>query len=192
MLNIGKTSALAEHENGEFRLGLDVLGANRALDDVRRGGDLAGRFAGDLANRQGRARRSSRKFFESKVRPLLTDNCLECHGPEKHKGGLRLDLRDAMLKGGETGSVVVPGKPDASPLIEAVRYAGEVQMPPKKKLKDEEIAVLSESVKRAPSGLGSSGRRCQRSTKPAATTAEPAHAPSVSAKDTSFWSFQPV
>ena len=74
-------------------------------------------------------------------------------GPDKHKGGLRLDLRDAMLKGGETGPAIVPGKPEASPLIEAVRYAGEVQMPPKKKLKDDEIAVLSEWIKRVPTGL---------------------------------------
>src|SRR5271163_4519692 len=55
------------------------------------------------------------EFFEAKVRPLLTDNCLECHGADKHKGGLRLDVRDAMLKGGETGPAVVPGKPEASP-----------------------------------------------------------------------------
>ena len=79
---------------------------------------------------------------------MLADNCLECHGAEKHKGGLRLDGRDAMLKGGETGPVVVPGKPDESPLIEAIRYEGDVQMPPKGKLKDEEIAALTDWVKR--------------------------------------------
>ncbi len=55
------------------------------------------------------------EFFEAKVRPVLVAHCLECHGPEKHKGGLRLDARDAMLKGGETGPVVVPGKPEAEP-----------------------------------------------------------------------------
>ena len=69
-------------------------------------------------------------------------------GLRKHKGGLRLDVRAAMLKGGETGPAVVPGKPDESPLIEAIRYEGDVQMPPKKKLKDEEIAALTEWVKR--------------------------------------------
>ena len=79
---------------------------------------------------------------------MLADNCLECHGAEKHKGGLRLDVRAAMLKGGETGPAVVPGKPDESPLIEAIRYEGDVQMPPKKKLKAEEIAALTDWVKR--------------------------------------------
>ena len=54
-------------------------------------------------------------FFEAKVRPVLADNCLECHGAEKHKGGLRLDVRAAMLKGGDTGPAVVPGKPEESP-----------------------------------------------------------------------------
>ena len=151
-------------------------------------------FAGDLPQTDKAGHDAAQEeFFESKVRPLLTDNCLECHGPDKHKGGLRLDLRDAMLKGGETGPAIVPGKPEASPLIEAVRYAGEVQMPPKKKLKDDEIAVLSEWIKRgaywppARPAVGASAF-----TKPPTTTAEPAHAPSVSAQDTSFWSFQPI
>src|SRR5216110_769942 len=83
------------------------------------------------------------EFFESKVRPVLAAHCLECHGTEKPKGGLRLDGRDAMLKGGEGGPVVVPGKPEESPLIEAIRYDGGVQMPPKGMLKGEEIAALT-------------------------------------------------
>ena len=81
------------------------------------------------------------------MRPVLAMHCLECHGPEKHKGGLRLDERDAMLRGGEAGRVVVPGKPDESLLIEAIRYQGDVQMPPKRKLKDEDVWRLTEWVK---------------------------------------------
>ena len=97
---------------------------------------------------KGKLEAAQEEFFEAKVRPVLADNCLECHGAEKHKGGLRLDVRAAMLKGGETGPAVVPGKPDESPLIEAIRYEGDVQMPPKKKLKAEEIAALTDWVKR--------------------------------------------
>ena len=97
---------------------------------------------------KGKLEAAQEEFFEAKVRPVLADNCLECHGAEKHKGGLRLDVRAAMLKGGDTGPAVVPGKPDESPLIEAIRYEGEVQMPPKKKLKAEEIAALTDWVKR--------------------------------------------
>ena len=67
-----------------------------------------------------------------------------------------------MLKGGETGPAVVPGKPDESPLIEAIRYEGDVQMPPKGKLKDEEIAALTDWVKRgALLARAAPGRRCR-------------------------------
>lgn len=96
----------------------------------------------------GRLDGAQEEFFEAKVRPILAENCLGCHGIDKHKGGLRLDVREAMLKGGDTGPVVVPGEPDASMLIEVIRYEGETQMPPKKKLKAEEIAALTDWVKR--------------------------------------------
>lgn len=62
-------------------------------------------------------------FFESKVRPLLLKRCLEFHGSEKPKGGLRLDSRAGWEAGGEHGPPIVPGKPEASLLIKAVRYA---------------------------------------------------------------------
>jgi hypothetical protein len=88
------------------------------------------------------------EFFELRVRPVLATHCLMCHGAEKHKGGLRLDGRDAMLRGAESGPVVVPGKPEESPLVEAIRYQGEVRMPPKGKLGEDEIAALTDWVKR--------------------------------------------
>ena len=99
--------------------------------------------AGDLPLTVDKSDAEREEFFEARVRPVLASHCLDCHGVEKHKGGLRLDARDAMLRGGDTGPVVVPGKPDESPLIEAIGYGGEVQMPPKGKLKDEEIAALT-------------------------------------------------
>src|SRR5690242_5684760 len=55
---------------------------------------------------------ADREFFESKVRPVLANHCFECHGPTKQKAGLRLDSRAAVLKGGESGLAVVPGKPE--------------------------------------------------------------------------------
>src|SRR4051812_43704017 len=83
-------------------------------------------------------------FFESKVRPLLVQRCFECHSAEKKvKGGLRLDFRDGWVKGGDTGPAVEPGKPAESLLIEAIEYKNrDLQMPPKQKLSDPEIAVL--------------------------------------------------
>lgn len=92
-------------------------------------------------------------FFESKIRPILADNCYKCHSLEnsKSKGGLTLDTRDGVQKGGEAGPAVVPGDPAASPLIKAVKYEDkDLQMPPTKeggKLKDVQIAALTEWVK---------------------------------------------
>ena len=87
-------------------------------------------------------------FFETRIRPILVDRCQECHGEKKQEGGLRLDSRAAWQAGGENGSVIQSGKPDASRLIEAVRYANsELQMPPKKKLSDRQIADLEAWVK---------------------------------------------
>ena len=76
------------------------------------------------------------KFFEQSVRPLLAQNCYACHGEKKQKGGLRLDSIEAILKGGESGPALVPGKPDESLLVSASNYAGP-EMPPKGRLAPE-------------------------------------------------------
>ena len=87
------------------------------------------------------------QFFETQVRPLLAANCLECHGDKKQESGLRLDSRATALKGGDSGApAVVPGKPDESLLIAAVKHTGDYQMPPTGKLSDEQIAALSKWV----------------------------------------------
>ncbi len=95
---------------------------------------------------------SDLQFFESKIRPLLTNNCYKCHSrdADKIKGGLMLDTREAWLHGGNTGPAIVPGKPDESLLIQAVRYTDdELKMPPKgEKLSDAQIADLTEWVRR--------------------------------------------
>src|SRR5260370_36670038 len=61
-------------------------------------------------------------YFETKIRPVLVERCYECHGETKQKGGLRLDSRTALLKGGDSGPIVVPGKPNDSLIIKALRY----------------------------------------------------------------------
>jgi mono/diheme cytochrome c family protein len=91
------------------------------------------------------------QFFENRVRPVLADNCYKCHSQqaEKVKGGLLLDTREGVLKGGESGPALVVGDPEKSLLIKAVRYADpELQMPPKgKKLSDAQIEDLVAWVK---------------------------------------------
>jgi hypothetical protein len=97
-------------------------------------------------------------FFESKVRPLLVNRCQSCHGGGKAKGGLRLDSRPAAMTGGDTGPAIVPGKPDESLMVEAIKYGEALQMPPKSKLPADEIAVITRWVEQGalwPVGLDS-------------------------------------
>ena len=87
-------------------------------------------------------------FFESKIRPILIESCYDCHSAEgKHKGGLSLDTKEGVLKGGETGAAVVPGDTAKSLLLTAVRHTDpDLAMPPKKKLSDAQIADLERWV----------------------------------------------
>ena len=83
-------------------------------------------------------------FFENKIRPLLKEKCLECHSHEnKIKGGLSMDTREDLLKGGESGVVVDLKQVDKSILIKAINWDGDLKMPEKKKLSDEQIADLT-------------------------------------------------
>jgi hypothetical protein len=88
-------------------------------------------------------------FFTERVQPILAERCFDCHSHEKKiKGGLALDTRSGWEKGGDTGPALVPGTPNDSLLVKAVNYTDpDLQMPPKKKLTDAEIAVLTEWVK---------------------------------------------
>ncbi len=92
------------------------------------------------------------EFFEKHIRPLLVDRCYECHSATKStsKGGLRLDSKDAVMKGGDNGSAVVPANVEKSLLIKAVRYADpDLVMPPAKKggrLTDAQVALLERWV----------------------------------------------
>ncbi|MBM3968893.1 MAG: DUF1549 domain-containing protein [Planctomycetes bacterium] len=87
------------------------------------------------------------KLFESKIRPLLVERCHKCHTGDKPKGGLRLDSREGLLKGGETGLAIVGGKPDESRLMKAVRHQDGLAMPPDGKLNEAQIATLAEWIK---------------------------------------------
>ena len=85
-------------------------------------------------------------FFENKVRPILAEKCLECHSAEKGKvkGGLVLDSRADILKGGESGPVYNESNVEKSSLIKAINWEGDVQMPEKGKMSQEEINILTE------------------------------------------------
>jgi hypothetical protein len=88
-------------------------------------------------------------FFESKIRPVLVNNCFKCHTGKKAKADLRLDSRAAMLQGTDNGPSVVPGAPDKSRLMKAIGYQDALlRMPPGGKIPDAVIADFAEWIKR--------------------------------------------
>jgi hypothetical protein len=129
-----------------------------------------------------KARSAREQFFEQNVRPLLAQNCYSCHSDKKQKGGLRLDSLAAILKGGETGPAVVPGKPDESLLVDAINYEGP-EMPPNGKLGPEKVAVLTRWI-----SLGAPWPRDR--TALASTSMATAPRPKLTAADRAFWSLQ--
>jgi cytochrome c553 len=122
------------------------------------------------------------EFFESKVRPILADRCLECHGPEKQKGNLKLDSLAGMLKGGDSGPALALEKPDESLLLQVIGYASDIKMPPKSKLPEREIADLTQWVKRGAPWPNSqpSGNETKRTA-----------GGEITAEQRAFWAFQP-
>jgi len=87
------------------------------------------------------------EWFEKQVRPILAAHCYGCHGKEKQMNGLRLDSRQAVLAGGDSGAAVVPGAPEQSLLVQAIRREGDLHMPPDEPLPAEAIEVLTEWVR---------------------------------------------
>lgn len=124
-------------------------------------------------------RNASGEFFELKVRPVLANNCYACHTDAK-SGGLQLDTREHVLKGGNSGPAIVPGNPDGSLLIQAIRHTHpRIEMPPGGKLADEDIANIAAWVKAgAPWPAGPANDKA------------PAYVITQAQRD--FWSFRPV
>ncbi len=125
------------------------------------------------------------EFFERSVRPLLVNRCIECHDGETQEAGLRLDAGAHALKGGDSGAVIVPGKPEASPLIAAISYQGQIQMPPDGKLEDDEIATLTRWVQ-----LGAHWPAEEQTPAAESKPAEPKDA--YADIRASHWAFQPI
>ncbi len=121
-------------------------------------------------------------FFESRIRPVLVEHCYKCHSgrAKAPKGGLRLDSREALLRGGEGGPAVVPGKPDVSLLFKALSHEGDVaEMPPDEKLPDR---VLADFRRWIALGLPDPRKESPADTKPAGSDV---------ASGSDAWSFRP-
>ncbi|HEX7900019.1 MAG TPA: PSD1 and planctomycete cytochrome C domain-containing protein [Planctomycetota bacterium] len=125
------------------------------------------------------------ELFERRVRPILVDSCYECHslGAKKVKGEFLVDSRDALMKGGSSGPSLVPGDPDKSLLVLAVRWATEdLKMPPKKAMPPDDVRAVEEWVKLGaphPKALGADATPAPRK-------------PLDLAKAREFWSLRPV
>jgi mono/diheme cytochrome c family protein len=92
------------------------------------------------------------EFYTAKVKPIFDANCARCHGGTNHRGGLNMDTRAGLLKGGHDGAVIVPGDPANSLLVKLIRHEGPADdpmpMPPNKpKISDEDIATVTEWIK---------------------------------------------
>src|SRR5436309_12945335 len=121
------------------------------------------------------------EFFEKKIRPIFVEHCYQCHSKdaEKVKGGLLLDTREGLLKGGDTGPALVAGDPEKSLLIKAVRYTDEdLKMPPKQKLPASMVDDLARWVKMgAPWPAGDSSK----------TPATKREGMEITAEDRAYW-----
>ena len=123
---------------------------------------------------------SKEDFFEAKVRPILATECFSCH-TDSQLGGLRLDSREAMLKGGKSGPAIVPGDPEKSLIMVAVRQSGTLKMPKGGKLPDDQIEALAQWIRNG-------------AVWPAAANAQPAAKGDLTVDPArrAFWSFQPL
>jgi len=122
------------------------------------------------------------EFFEKHVRPVLVQNCIDCHGPDEAESKLRLDSLAGLLAGGERGPAIVPGKPKESLLLSAIKHEDVLQMPPKNKLSAREVADISKWIETGAAWPGTSVA--------AAAAAKKTDAAAITAADRAFWSFQ--
>jgi cytochrome c553 len=140
---------------------------------------VAGATAGAAEPKPGPA---ALDFFEKRVRPLLAARCYSCHGPDsKARGGLRVDSLAGLLRGGDHGPALQPGKPEDSLLISAVNHGDVVKMPPKTRLPPQEIADLTAWVKMGapwPDAVAQTG------------SVEASGKPLFTAEQRNFWAFQ--
>ena len=136
------------------------------------------------------------EYFEAYVRPVLAANCYDCHADQK-MGGLRLDSRDGLLKGGKSGPALVPGDSEKSLMIEAVRQTRDtLKMPKGGRLKPAEIDALTEWVRAgamwpmSATTDASAGKSADTSSRVPASAPAPAYV--IKPEQRAFWSFQPI
>ena len=179
---------------------MTLHGGRRAAAAIAAAAPLLWQFA--IQAQQPPSGAASQEFFESKIRPILVGKCYDCHTDQRF-GGLRLDSRDAILKGGMSGPAIVPGDPDKSLLIEAVRQTGRLKMPKGGRLEPDEIDALVAWV-RAGAQWGmpavsttSASAAASGAADKSAVKSPPAANPTakkyiITPEQRAFWAFQPI
>src|SRR5215475_1736370 len=126
------------------------------------------------------------EFFEKKIRPIFAANCQLCHNARSKVAGLDLTTAEAFQRGGDSGPVINREKPEESRLLKVIGYDGDLKMPPSGKLKDQEIAALTEWVK--------VGAPWPSPVPPSASENWPKspNARSFTEEQKGFWAYQPV
>jgi hypothetical protein len=119
------------------------------------------------------------EFFEKQIRPVLATHCFNCHGSKKQQAGLRLDSREAIVKGSDNGSVIDLKNPEKSLILQVVGYQGDVKMPPKGPLPTDAVKALQRWIANGAAW-------------PVAVATVPAVKDSVALAKKTHWSFKPV
>lgn len=123
------------------------------------------------------------EYFEKHVRPLLINHCYDCHSGDEDNGGLRVDSGPALLRGGDSGPALVPGKPDKSLLLEVMRYTNfDLQMPPQNKLPQRDLDIIEKWI-----AMGAPDPRTEE-----AESSGPKPVGMSLAEGKDFWSFKPL
>jgi len=125
-------------------------------------------------------------LFETRIRPIFATECLGCHA-DSELGGLRLDSRDRILRGGKSGPAIVPGDPDNSLMIKAVRQTGELKMPMGGRLRPDQVEALVEWVRAGAEWPVVDKAALEKNAKNVTVKADV-----ISPERRAFWSFGPL
>jgi hypothetical protein len=128
-------------------------------------------------------------FFETNIRPVLVERCIECHSGDEPESGLKLESRADVLRGGELGTALLPGEPKKSLLISALKHDEFIKMPPKEKLPTQQVVDFTRWVEMGAPWPNSDPAASGPETSPAAES-EPGQP--FTAAQRSHWAFQPV
>jgi mono/diheme cytochrome c family protein len=146
---------LEKHQNSRDRIDKDIVIdatiqfttslCQIQMNSIKRNAQVLFMLISSLVFLGGQSVRADQRqdFFEAKIRPVLIQKCFKCHGDTKASGGFRVDSRERLLKGGDSGPAIVPGKPVESRLIHAIQRQGDAsEMPPEQDqaLRADEVA----------------------------------------------------